>query len=248
MIVLNDSLPQHIAIVMDGNGRWAQNRDLLRVEGHRAGVEAVKIVIRCCLQKRIPILSLFAFSSENWARPKPEVEFLMQLFVEALKKEIDELHQHGISLRFSGDRSALSPSLCEQMQAAEKLTKYNKELILHIVINYGGKWDLVQATKNLLKKICAGTLTVDAINESLLAEHLSTAPLPDPDLFIRTSGEQRISNFFLWQIAYTELYFSEVLWPDFNEEEFNKALTCFSQRERRFGKTSQQFAGSPPYV
>ncbi|ARG98183.1 di-trans,poly-cis-decaprenylcistransferase [Legionella micdadei] len=241
---LNDSLPQHIAIVMDGNGRWAENRGLLRIEGHRAGVEAVKTVIRCCLESQIPILSLFAFSSENWSRPENEVEFLMQLFIEALSHEVQELHQHGIQLRFTGDRQALSPTLCEQMHAAEELTKNNTRLTLNVVVNYGGKWDIVQATKSIAKKVFAGELTVDAIDESVLAEALSTHGLQDPDLFIRTSGEQRISNFFLWQLAYTELYFADVHWPDFNADEFQKALASFSRRERRYGKTSQQLKES----
>ncbi|WP_115304981.1 MULTISPECIES: isoprenyl transferase [Legionella] len=237
---MNDILPQHIAIVMDGNGRWAESRGLLRVEGHRAGVEAVKTVIRCCLESQIPILSLFAFSSENWSRPENEVEFLMQLFIEALNHEVQELHQHGIQLKFTGDRGALSAALCEQMHAAEKLTENNERLTLNIVVNYGGKWDIVQATKAIAKKVCAGELMLDAIDEMALAEELSTQGLQDPDLFIRTSGEQRISNFFLWQLAYTELYFTEVHWPDFNADEFQKALASFSRRERRYGKTSQQ--------
>ncbi len=241
---MNAILPQHIAIVMDGNGRWAQSRGLLRIEGHRAGVESVKTVIRCCLENQIPILSLFAFSSENWSRPENEVEFLMQLFIEALGHEVQELHQHGICLRFTGDRSALSSALCEQMQAAETLTVNNNRLILNIVVNYGGKWDLVEATKTIVKRVCAGELTVDAIDERVLSCALSTHDLIDPDLFIRTSGELRISNFFLWQLAYTEMYFSDVHWPDFNAEEFQKALASFQQRERRYGKTSQQVKGT----
>ncbi len=224
---------------MDGNGRWAQSRGLLRIKGHRAGADAVKSTIRCCLQHQIPILSLFAFSSENWSRPENEVAFLMQLFVEALEREVQGLHHHGISLRFTGDMSGLSQALQEQMQLAEELTKNNKQLILNIVVNYGGKWDLVQAVKKIAKKVDAG-LSVDAIDESLLSQSLSTFDLPDPDLFIRTGGEKRISNFFLWQLAYTELYFADVHWPDFSAEEFEKALASFSRRERRYGKTSQQ--------
>lgn len=237
---LNDILPQHIAIIMDGNGRWAQSRGLLRVEGHRAGVEAVKTVIRCCLQTKIPVLSLFAFSSENWSRPENEVEFLMQLFIEALGHEVPELHQHEICLRFTGNRTGLSQKLQEQMLAAEKLTSNNKRLTLNVVVNYGGKWDIVQAMKTIAQKACAGELSVETISETIVAEALNTHNLPDPDLFIRTSGEQRISNFFLWQLAYTELYFTDIHWPDFTAEEFEKALASFSQRERRYGKTSQQ--------
>lgn len=237
---MNEILPQHIAIVMDGNGRWAQSRGLLRVEGHRAGVDAVKTVIRCCLQKQIPILSLFAFSSENWSRPENEVEFLMQLFIEALGLEVEELHQHGVRLRFTGDRSALSANLRHEMQTAEQLTENNVRLTLNIVVNYGGKWDLVQAVKKTVKQVCAEEINLNDVNEEFFAQQLSTYGLPDPDLFIRTSGEQRISNFFLWQLAYTELYFTEIHWPDFDAKEFDLALSSFSNRERRFGKTSQQ--------
>lgn len=225
---------------MDGNGRWAQNRGLLRVEGHRAGVDAVKVVIRYCLQSQIPILSLFAFSSENWSRPENEVEFLMQLFIDALGQEIEELHQHGVRLCFTGDRAALSLRLQQQMAKAEELTRNNQRLILNIVVNYGGKWDLVQAAKSIAAQVSSGALAIADIDENCIEQALATKGLPDPDLFIRTSGEQRISNFFLWQLAYTELYFSPVLWPDFNADEFKKALDSFTQRERRYGQTSQQ--------
>ncbi|OCH97200.1 polyprenyl diphosphate synthase [Legionella jamestowniensis] len=237
---MNERIPQHVAIIMDGNGRWAQNRGLLRVEGHRAGAEAVKTVIRCCLQHQIPVLSLFAFSSENWSRPETEVEFLMRLFIDALGREVQELHQHGICLRFTGDRAGLSVELQKQMQVAENLTVGNKRLILNVVVNYGGKWDIVQATKAIATRVATGELKIEAINEGVISETLSTHGLPEPDLFIRTSGEQRISNFFLWQLAYTELYFTETHWPDFTAEEFKKALANFSQRERRYGKISQQ--------
>lgn len=225
---------------MDGNGRWAQSRGLSRVQGHSAGTEVVKNIIRCCLEHQIPTLSLFAFSSENWSRPETEVTFLMQLFIEALGREIQDLHQHGIRLKFTGDRSGLLVTLQEQMQIAEELTANNQQLILNIVVNYGGKWDLVQAVKTIAKRVEAAELSVDAIDETLLSQSLSIADLPDPDLFIRTSGEQRISNFFLWQLAYTELYFADVHWPDFSADEFEKALASFSQRERRYGKISQQ--------
>ncbi len=227
---------------MDGNGRWAESRGLLRVKGHRAGADAVKSVIRCCLHNKIPILSLFAFSSENWSRPENEVAFLMKLFVEALEREVQELHQHGISLRFTGDLSGLSPTLQEQMHQAENLTETNKQLIVNIVVNYGGKWDLVQAVKKIANKIKAEELEIDAIDEHQISQSLNTFGLPDPDLFIRTGGEKRISNFFLWQLAYTELYFADVHWPDFSAEEFEKALASFKRRERRFGKISQQLS------
>lgn len=225
---------------MDGNGRWAQSRGLLRIEGHRAGVDAVKAVIRSCLQKKIPVLSLFAFSSENWSRPENEVEFLMQLFIDALGREIEELHQHGVRLRFTGNRNGLSVALRQEMSLAEERTAKNHRMTLNIVVNYGGKWELVEATKALAEKVKSGLLSIDAIDETALEQALDTYGLPDPDLFIRTSGEQRISNFFLWQLAYTELYFSPVHWPDFNEDEFQTALNSFSRRERRYGKTSQQ--------
>lgn len=225
---------------MDGNGRWAENRNLPRVEGHRVGVDVVKAIVQSCLQNKITVLSLFAFSSENWARPAEEVNFLMQLFLQALGREIAELHQHGVCLRFTGDRSQLSASLCVEMQAAEALTSENKKLILNIVLNYGGKWDILQAAKKLATQIIDGVITIENVDEERFEKLLNTADLPAPDLFIRTSGEQRISNFFLWQLAYTELYFSEIMWPDFNAGEFEKALVCFSRRKRRYGLTEEK--------
>ena len=223
---------------MDGNGRWAESRGLPRIEGHKAGVESVKKMIRCCMTKGIPCLSLFAFSSENWSRPAEEVNFLMELFLESLRRELPELDQHGIHLRFTGDRSLLSPILQKQMQEAELLTAKNGQLILNVVVNYGGKWDLVSAAKKITKAVLNGELKVDDINETSFAHYLDTVGLPDPDLFIRTSGELRISNFFLWQLAYTELYFTEVHWPDFGEHELELALVAFNKRKRRFGQIS----------
>lgn len=225
---------------MDGNGRWAENRGLPRSEGHCAGVNVVKSVVKDCIQKKIGVLSIWAFGSENWARPEMEVNFLMELFVQALTREIDELHQHGVSLRFTGNRSQLAPALQEQMQAAETLTISNERLTLNVVINYGGKWDVVQATKTLAKQVADGVISINQIDEATFEKQLNTYGLPNPDLFIRTGGELRLSNFFLWQLAYTELYFSDVFWPDFSTEEFDKALLCFSSRERRYGKTSKQ--------
>jgi len=225
---------------MDGNGRWAENQGLPRVEGHRVGVDAIKGVVQSCLQKHISTLSLFAFSSENWARPAVEVDFLMQLFIQALSREIAELHQHGVRLRFTGDRGQLSSTLRKEMQEAEVLTAHNQQLTLNIVLNYGGKWDIVQAAKTLAHKVSKGELLLDDINEEVFEQLLSTHGLPQPDLFIRTSGEQRISNFFLWQLAYTELYFSDVHWPDFSAAEFEKALASFNLRKRRYGLTAQQ--------
>lgn len=225
---------------MDGNGRWAESRNLPRVEGHRAGRETVKAVVKACLQKKIPILSLFAFSSENWSRPEMEVDFLMQLFIQALDQEIHALHEQGVCLRFTGERAQLSSALREQMQISEDLTHQNTNLILNVVVNYSGKWDIVQAAKALALDVSQGKVQVEDIDEANFARHLSTHDLPDPDLFIRTSGEERISNFYLWQLAYTELYFSEVHWPDFTDLEFEKALASFGMRERRYGKTSMQ--------
>jgi undecaprenyl diphosphate synthase len=235
LIVLDDSLPQHIAIVMDGNGRWAEQRNLPRVEGHKVGVATVRKVIRCCLERNIPYLSLFAFSSENWSRPDFEVNFLMELFLQSLKNELAELNENGIRMCFTGDLDILTPLLQKQIQESIELTKQNQKLTLNVVINYGGKWDIVSAAKKMHKKILAGQITLEDVNESEFAQCLSTSELPDPDLFIRTSGELRISNFFIWQLAYTELYFTEVLWPDFNECEFELALDAFKKRIRRFG-------------
>ena len=233
---MNHKVPQHVAIVMDGNGRWAESRGLLRIEGHKAGVAAVKTMISSCLAKKIACLSLFAFSSENWSRPVDEVNFLMELFIQALQKELVELNQHGIRMRFTGDRAPLSQVLQQQMQAAEELTQHNKQLTLNIVVNYGGKWDLIAAAKKITQAVLNGELTCAEINETNFAQCLDTQGLPEPDLFIRTSGELRISNFFLWQLAYTELYFTEIHWPDFNEREFELALASFSKRKRRFGQ------------
>jgi undecaprenyl diphosphate synthase len=224
---------------MDGNGRWAANKGLLRVEGHRNGVDSVNAIIRCCLEHSVPVLSLFAFSSENWARPEAEVSFLMDLFLQALNKEVDELNKQGVSLRFTGCRKPLSPMLQEKMQQAEKLTENNHRLIVNVGINYGGRWDILEATKKIACMVRDGNLSLDAINEAVFIEALDTQGLPDPDLLIRTSGEQRLSNFFLWQTAYTELYFSEVHWPDFDKTEFEKALLSFSQRDRRYGKITE---------
>lgn len=236
---MNQKLPQHVAIVMDGNGRWAENRGLPRAEGHSAGADTVKAIVECCLQKKIAVLSLFAFSSENWARPAIEVDFLMQLFIQALARELQSLHQHGVCLRFTGDRSQLSPALCAEMTAAEALTHKNSQLVLNVALNYGGKWDILQAVKVLASQVVDGLIPLDAIDENRFSTCLNTHDLPDPDLFIRTSGEQRISNFFLWQLAYTELYFSDTLWPDFTAHEFEKALDCFATRKRRYGLTTE---------
>lgn len=236
--MLNYKLPRHVVIVMDGNGRWAESRGLPRMEGHRVGAQSVKRVVSYCLQKNIGCLSLFAFSSENWSRPAAEVDFLMALFLESLKREMEELNQQGVQMRFTGDRTLLESSLQAQMKASEVLTQHNTRLILNIVVNYGGKWDIVTAAKKLITAVEKGEMTVDEVNESSLGRCLDTYGLPEPDLFIRTSGELRISNFFLWQLAYTELYFTEVYWPDFDECQFELALDAYARRNRRFGLTN----------
>lgn len=227
---------------MDGNGRWAEGRGLPRAEGHRAGVEAIRAIVKACPEKKVSILSVFAFGQENWARPKKEVNFLMDLFIQSIDQEIAELHAEGVCLKFIGARDGLSDILQSLMQSAESLTANNQTLQLNIIMNYSGRWDMLEATRKLAKRVAAGTLQADAIDEAVFADALATRGLPEPDMLIRTSGEQRISNFFLWQLAYSELYFTPVPWPDFTPDEFEKALAWFSMRERRYGKTSQQMA------
>ncbi len=225
---------------MDGNGRWAEKKGLPRSEGHRAGADVVKMVVRACIQKKIRIVSLFAFGNENWARPQNEVNGLMDLFLETLGSVLEELHDNGVKLQFIGDRSQLLPQLQEQMGIAETLMQDNQALICNVLMNYSGKWDIVQATKALAARVARGEMVLDAIDEASFEQSLSTHPLPNPDLLIRTSGEQRISNCFLWQLAYAEMYFSRVCWPEFSLQEFERALDFFDSRERRFGKTSDQ--------
>ncbi|WP_058462398.1 polyprenyl diphosphate synthase [Legionella adelaidensis] len=237
---MKQKLPQHIAIVMDGNGRWAENRGLERIEGHKAGIKAVKEAVRCCLKKEIRILSLFAFSSENWSRPESEVDFLMQLFIQALENEIMELHENGVRLQFIGSREQLSLTLQQQIAKAESLTVENTRLILNVAVNYSGKWDIMEAAKNFARQVLEGKMAISSLSEATFSSFLNTHGLCDPDLFIRTSGEQRISNFFLWQLAYTELYFSKLPWPDFDDVELEHALDEYMGRERRFGLTSKQ--------
>jgi undecaprenyl diphosphate synthase len=227
---------------MDGNGRWAQTRGLPRSAGHRAGVKAVRATIEYCARSGIGALTLFAFSSENWQRPKEEVGLLMGLFLEALDREVDDLHKNDIRLRFVGDMTLLAAELCARMRAAETRTFNNKRLVVNIAVAYGGRWDIVQAAQSLAGDCAAGKFNADAISEDALAGRLSLAGLPDPDLFIRTGGDQRISNFLLWNLAYTELCFIPELWPDFGAKELDAALAQFEQRERRFGLTSAQVA------
>jgi undecaprenyl diphosphate synthase len=233
-------LPRHIAIIMDGNGRWATKRHLPRVAGHRAGVDAVHRIVTRCVERNIETLSLFAFSSENWQRPAEEVSFLMDLFLTALEREAEKLHKQNIQLRIIGDRERFDQKLQRQIKRVEEMTAVNTGLKLNIAANYGGRWDICEAFKQLAQEIESGLLTSHGITPEKISEKIALSTLPEPDLFIRTSGEQRISNFFLWQLAYTELYFTEVLWPDFTVDEFERALAFFTGRERRFGFTSEQ--------
>lgn len=233
------NLPQHIAIIMDGNGRWARQRFLPRVAGHRSGVETVREIIKCCVRRDIKVLSLFAFSSENWRRPTQEVSSLMELFFSALEREVKLLHENNVRMRFIGDRGRFSEKLCRKIGEVESLTGKNTGMTLMIAADYGGQWDICQAVQKLTQAVEAGKLRSSDISPDTIANHLSFADLPDPDLFIRTSGELRISNFMLWQLAYSELYFTNTLWPDFNEKELDKALIHYANRERRFGLSSE---------
>jgi len=233
-------VPRHIAVIMDGNGRWAAARALPRPAGHRMGVRAVKKIVENCAQRGVAVLTLFAFSSENWKRPKEEVSMLMSRFLQALDDEVADLHKNGIRLTFAGNLQQLSPALRERMDAATALTDGNSKMTLVIAIAYGGRWDIASAARRLAERCVAGELHADAIDEALLGEQLALAGLPDPDLLIRTGGEQRISNFLLWNLAYTELYFCDTLWPDFDERELDAAIAYFSSRQRRFGLVPEQ--------
>ncbi len=231
-------MPRHVAIIMDGNGRWARKRFMPRVAGHSRGVESVRKIITRCIERGVGYLTLFAFSSENWRRPADEVGFLMQLFMRSLKKEIARMHENGIRFRVIGDLSRFDEALVRMIRDAEAMTAGNTALELTIAANYGGRWDILQATNAL---IASGDLD-GPVTEETLQPFLSMAFAPEPDLFVRTGGEKRISNFLLWQLAYTELYFTDTLWPDFDETAFDKALASFSDRERRFGRTSEQLS------
>lgn len=228
------SVPRHIAIIMDGNGRWAKKRLLPRVAGHKRGLDAVRDTVRHCIDLGVGYLTLFAFSTENWRRPEDEVNFLMELFFVALDREVERLHQNNIRLRVIGSRERFSAAICQRIEAAEAKTAANAGLVLTIAADYGGRWDVLQAVSRLQAQ------GVAQIDEAGLAANLSMSYAPEPDLFIRTGGEQRISNFLLWQLAYTELYFTDLLWPDFGKEALDQALVSFRNRERRFGRTSEQ--------
>jgi len=237
---MNKNIPRHVAIIMDGNGRWAKQRLLPRIAGHKAGIKSVREAVKGCAKKGVDVLTLFAFSSENWRRPEQEVSYLMGLFLMALEREVKKLHKQNIQLRIIGDRSHFDVKLQQTMLKAEELTANNTGLKLVIAANYGGRWDLTESFRQIAQDIEQGKITSQDVSASLIESNLSFADLPEPDLFIRTSGEYRISNFMLWQLAYTELYFTDVLWPDFNGETLEKAFEYFATRERRFGFISEQ--------
>lgn len=228
-------VPRHVAIVMDGNGRWANKRWMPRVAGHKQGVEVLRRTVRACMERGIQVLTVFAFSTENWNRPADEVSGLMELLANALSREVPSLRQSGVRLQFPGDRAALSPRVTQGVRAAEQDTALNTKLLLNVCFNYGGRWDIVHAARSLAAR-------GEAITEDSLAAAMQLADVGDPDLLIRTGGEKRISNFLLWQLAYTELHFTDCLWPDFDETELDRALADFANRERRFGLTSEQVA------
>jgi len=236
-IPVTGEMPAHVAIIMDGNGRWARKRLMPRVAGHKRGLETVREIVRCCIERGIRHLTLFAFSSENWRRPEDEVSFLMNLFLRALEDEIARLHKNRIRFRVIGDLSRFDPRIRQLIADAEKLTAGNEQMTLSIAANYGGRWDILNAMDAML---AANPEKRSGFTEEELAPHLALADAPEPDLFIRTGGEERISNFLLWQLAYTEFYFTETLWPEFDASAFEVALTSYSQRERRFGRTSEQ--------
>ncbi|MEE2001691.1 polyprenyl diphosphate synthase [Alkalimonas sp. MEB108] len=235
-----NELPQHVAIIMDGNGRWAKQQGKPRVWGHKKGADAVRRSVRFCRELGISALTLFAFSSENWQRPAEEVSSLMQLFMLMLKSEVKNLHKNQVRLRVCGDLSAFDEALRKQIKAAEALTADNRALTLTIAANYGGRWDISQAARQLAIEVSAGRLAVDAIDEQAMAQYIQLSDLPELDLLIRTGGDVRISNFLLWQAAYAELWFTDTLWPDFDQQVFAEAVAAFISRERRFGCTSEQ--------
>jgi len=237
------ALPEHIAIVMDGNGRWAEARGEPRTFGHRAGIEPVRVTIRECSRLGIGALTLFAFSSENWRRPETEVSTLMAIFMDALDREVEELHANQVQLRVIGNRQRLSVRLQQRIAEAEALTADNTGLKLQVAVSYGGRWDVLEAARRLAEQAASGALRPSEIDEERFARELQLADLPDPDLFIRTGGDHRISNFLLWNIAYAELFFTDTLWPDFGVAELAEAIEDFSQRERRFGLTGKQVRG-----
>ena len=238
------AIPGHIAIVMDGNGRWARKRNRPRSMGHQAGLKALRVVIEHCAQLGVETLTIFAFSSENWNRPAGEVSRLMEIFLKALDKEVTEMHANGICIRFIGDETAFKPAIQTKMSQARTLTAGNTQMIVNVAVNYGGRWDITQAARQMVESAVEGTLGPEDVDETRFAQFLAPAASPDPDLFIRTGGEMRISNFLLWQSAYTELYFTPVLWPDFDEQALDQAIADFQSRDRRFGQTTNQVGNS----
>ncbi len=239
-----DAVPRHLAIIMDGNGRWAERRHRPRLIGHRAGARAVNVCIDFCILKGVEALTLFAFSSENWGRPEGEVGALMKLFMNALEREVDELDRRGVRVRFIGERERFSAGIISRMDAAERQTLANTGLQLTIAASYGGRWDIARAARALAAEVAAGRLAIESIDENAVGAHMALADLPAPDLFIRTGGEMRISNFLLWQLAYTELYFTEALWPELDAATLQHALDHYGSRERRYGLTGAQVAKS----
>ncbi len=233
-------IPRHVAIIMDGNGRWAKKRLMPRIAGHSAGAETVRKIIQSCIDKKIGVLTLFAFSSENWRRPEKEVNRLMDLFSVVLTRDSKKLQKQNVCLKVIGDRTAFPEKLQQKIIDAEKLTADNSGLTVVVAANYGGRWDILNAARQLAESVAAGETDCSRIDMEMFESHLSLSKYPEPDLFIRTGGEQRISNFLLWQLAYTELYFTETLWPEFSESEFDQALSYFAGRQRRFGRTGEQ--------
>ncbi|MBW5802487.1 di-trans,poly-cis-decaprenylcistransferase [Coxiella endosymbiont of Ornithodoros amblus] len=233
-------MPRHVAIIMDGNGRWANSRGLPRVAGHRAGAKVVRRIVEYAAEKPLEVLTLFAFSIENRARPPSEVNFLISLFLDSLKGNTEELHKNNVQLRVIGDHQEFGKKMLTQIQTSQDLMKYNTGLKLIIALNYSGRWDILQAVQRMAEKIKNQELTSELMSGELFQNYLCLSDLPEPDLLIRTSGEQRLSNFMLWQFAYTEIYFTPALWPDFNEETFDQALTFYCTRQRRFGLTPEQ--------
>jgi undecaprenyl diphosphate synthase len=233
-------VPRHVAIIMDGNGRWAKRQRLPRIAGHRRGVESVRASVAACAERGVQYLTLFAFSSENWRRPAEEVQLLMQLFQMALSSEVEKLHRNGVRLKVVGDTQRFDPTIRRLIEQGERLTADNQRLTLTVAANYGGRWDILQAVNRFFRE----NPSAKEIQEEQLTPHLAMSYAPEPDLFIRTGGEQRVSNFLLWQLAYTELYFTETLWPDFGAAALDEAIESFRNRERRFGRTSEQLQQS----
>lgn len=232
----HDRLPRHVAVIMDGNGRWAKKRGLPRIMGHRRGVDTLKDILRCCKDWGIQALTAYAFSTENWGRPLEEVDFLMTLFERVLRRELREMMEEDVQIRFVGNLDALPTSLQQEIERSMEQTRQNQSIQFTVATNYGGRQEIIKACRDIAEKVQQGHLQPDQIDEALFEHHLYTAGICDPDLLIRTSGEMRISNFLLWQVAYAELYVTETLWPDFDRTEFHRALSAYQQRDRRFGK------------